>query len=311
VFVIRGVLVSFGFFGALYCLLSLLVVFVWRCWYSFGGKSESLSPSLLFALRILPIAGSAFVTLVFALPAFLLLETSSIDEDIGTVVFGICALLIFAVGLARVWAARTKASAVITEWMDGASPLDAGTVVPTLHTRNGLPPLVLVGLAKPKVLISEEALSLLSESELRVAVQHEISHIKSRDNLKKLIFHSATFPGMGTLERAWHAASELASDNAAVSSRREAVDLAAALIKLSELPPVQAQPAFTSGLADVPSLVKQRVEHLLAWNENNLRCVSARLYFFVPATLAVAVCLIANYGKLLFLTHQLTEWIIH
>jgi hypothetical protein len=96
-----------------------------------------------------------------------------------------------------------------------------------------------------------------------------------------------------------------------VSSRREAVDLAAALIKLSDLAPVQPQPAFTSGLADVPSLVKQRVEHLLAWDENNLRRVSAHLYFFVPATLAVAMCLIANYGKLLFLTHQLTEWIIH
>ena len=69
----------------------------------------------------------------------------------------------------------------------------------------------------------------------------------SRDNLKKLVFRFCPFPGMAKLESAWSQAAELAADDAAVSNLNDAVDLAAALVKLSRLVPVEAAPVCTVG----------------------------------------------------------------
>src|SRR5882672_11362949 len=74
---------------------------------------------------------------------------------------------------------------------------------------------------------------MLSDREVRAAVSHEKAHSLSRDNLKKAILNSLRFPGMANLEEAWQESSELAADDGAVSSRDEALNLAAALIKLA------------------------------------------------------------------------------
>ena len=46
--------------------------------------------------------------------------------------------------------------------------------------------------------------------------------MRSRDNLKKLAFRLSPAPGMAKLESAWQEAAELAADDAAVSSVRDA-----------------------------------------------------------------------------------------
>jgi Zn-dependent protease with chaperone function len=99
----------------------------------------------------------------------------------------------------------------------------------------------------PRVLISESAVAVLGEDELRIALKHELAHIRSCDNLKKLVFRFAPFPGLSKLDSAWSQAAELAADDAAVSSVNDALDLAAALVKLSRLVPVEAAPACTVG----------------------------------------------------------------
>ena len=202
----------------------------------------------LFILRVLPLAGSAFVTLVFAVPAFVLLESGTIDEDLGTLAFGVGAILIIAAAVFRVMSTRARTSRVVGEWVEGAETLDAGTATPTLQAKSGTPPLLLVRIPEPRVLVSETAVALLNGDELRVAVRHEIEHMRSRDNLKKLVVHCAPFRGMAGLENAWNEATELAADHEAVSNSDEAVDLAAALLKLSELAPVQEAPTLTTGL---------------------------------------------------------------
>ena len=55
---------------------------------------------------------------------------------------------------------------------------------------------------------------------------------------------------MAKLESAWSEAAELAADDAAVSNLNDAVDLAAALVKLSRLVPVEAAPDLHRGLRD-------------------------------------------------------------
>src|SRR5271154_4698653 len=106
-FDIRGILVSLGFFGVLYCLLSILVVCLWRCIRLIGRGSAQGYARFLFGLRMLPLVASLVITLGFALPAFLLLESGVVDEDLGTFVFGVCSLFLVAAGLFRVVTART------------------------------------------------------------------------------------------------------------------------------------------------------------------------------------------------------------
>ena len=69
-------------------------------------------------------------------------------------------------------------------------------------------------------------------------MNHEIAHVRRRDNLKKLLLRFVAFPRMAGLEAAWIEATEMAADDAAVLNASEALDLAAALLKLSRIRPI-------------------------------------------------------------------------
>lgn len=311
IFAIRGIMVMLGFFGVLYCLLSVLTGCVWRGTNLLRRDSASVKARLLFAIRIFPLAASAFITLAFALPAFLVLEPAAIDEDVRTLVFSLGALSLLAAGLFRVLFAKVGASRLLANWPKAAHVPNPAAAGPTLPAEPGLPPLLLYGVFTPRVLVSETAVALLSPDELRVALRHELCHMRSRDNLKKLIVHGIPFPGMGSLERAWQAAAEFAADEAAVSNPSQALDLAAALIKLSDLVALQKTPAFTSGLVNCAGLTKLRVERLLDWDEHRRQPV--HLYWLCLLALAsvTVAYLAAYYGQALLFTHRITEWFIH
>lgn len=310
IFCLRAMMVALGFFGVVYCPLSLAVVCVWRCARLLCQSSAVRLARLLFAVRIFPLVISAFITLAFALPAFLLLERGAIDEDVRTVLFSICALLLLLWGVFRVVVAQASASHLVARWIEGAHTLNAGATVPALQARQ-CPPLLLYGVSTPRVLASETAVALLTPDELRVALRHEIGHMQSRDNLKKLLFCIASFPGMAGLEQAWQKAAEFAADEAAVSNRDDAVDLASALIKLADLARLQDLPAFTTGLVNCTALVRLRVHRLLAWDESSSRAVPRRWWSLLPLPLVIFCYTVAHYGQVLLFTHRFTEWFIH
>ncbi|HSZ63163.1 MAG TPA: M56 family metallopeptidase [Terriglobales bacterium] len=313
-FALRGIAVSLTFFVLLYCGLSALVAFAWHSVKVLRARERSIARTL-FSLRILPIAASVVITLAFVVPSFQMLEPRSmdIDEGMGAIPFalGICALVLIVWGCFRVIVAQTKTTSVVARWLDRAHPLnvDAAAQMVTLRATGDIPPLTLVGVRRPRVLVSESTVALLSRDELRIALKHEFAHMKSRDNLKKLVFRCCPFPGMATLESAWSQAAELAADDAAVSSLDDAVDLAAALVKLSRLVPVEAAPVCTVGF--VTGSIGARVARLLAWNE---RCQSqphrGRLWYLIPAALAALSCVCVTYGPALVLTHEMTEWLV-
>ncbi|HKM85313.1 MAG TPA: M56 family metallopeptidase [Terriglobales bacterium] len=317
-FALRGIAVSLTFFVLVYCLLSALVAVAWRSLKWLHAAERSLA-ALLFALRVLPLAASVVVTFAFVVPSFQLLEPRSIDidEGIGAVplALGICALLLIACGCFRVIAAQTKTSRVVARWLEGANPLvvdaaaqtEAQTV--TFRSRRGIPPLTLVGVRRPRVLVSESAVALLSDNELRIALQHELAHMQSRDNLKKLVFRFCPCPGMAKLESAWSQAAELAADDAAVSNLDDAVDLAAALVKLSRLLPVAAAPVCTVGF--VTGSISVRVARLLAWDEaHTAQTMRIRPWYAIPPVLVTLLCVFVTYGPALTLTHEVTEWLV-
>jgi hypothetical protein len=313
-FALREIAVSLTFFVLVYCLLSAVVAVAWRSLKRLRASEKSVA-ALLFALRILPLTASVIITFVLVVPSFQLLEPRAINEGMGTMplALGLCALALIAAGCFRVITAQTKTSRVVARWLEGAHPLegeaDANLLAKTYCSRGPVPPLTLIGLRNPRVLVSESTVALLNHDELHIALKHELAHMQSRDNLKKLLFRFCPFPGMAKLESAWSQAAELAADDAAVENLGDAIDLAAALVKLSRLVPVEAAPVCTVGF--VTGSIRARVARLLAWDETTkFHPVRMRSLYVIPPSLLALFCLLASYGWALALTHEVTEWLV-
>jgi len=223
---------------------------------------------------------------------------------------GICALLLIAYSIFRAIAAQTRTKRVVTRWLQGAHPLKTGVnSTVTFQAGRESPPLIVVGVRNPRVLVSESTIALLNPDELDMALKHEFEHVKSRDNLKRLILIFCPFPGMAKLESAWAQAAELAADDAAVSNQSEALNLAAALVKLSRLVLVKSPPVSATGF--VAGSVSQRVTRLLAWDEaSKARRVRIRTWFLIPFAVAVSLLVTIAHGPVLARTHAVTEWIV-
>jgi beta-lactamase regulating signal transducer with metallopeptidase domain len=304
IFAVRAVMVSLAFFALLYTFLSLVLVLAWS---QFSQKlNKRLPPDGLFMLRVAPFAISAAVSLFLILPSFIVLETHSMDEDIGTFVLGLCALLFLSVGLFRVVVAEVRTRRIVKACLEGAVEFKSGDITRAVITPKNISPLMMVGIRVSRILISQSTHHILSDAELLVAVRHEAQHLRARDNLKKAIFNCLAFPGVAGLEAAWQEAAELSADNAAVSSRSEALDLAAALIKLSRRSSHLTMPVFAIGLVNDRETTTKRVEHLLAWKEAP-EVASGRWRYAILAACAASLAVAMKLGPVLILFHSITE----
>ena len=302
-------MVALAFFSLMYCVLSSLALLAWRGMRLVRRKPFSGSANFLFGLRLFPFATSVGVACLLTFPSFWLLERSSPDEDTGTFVLALCSLVMLGAGIFRVLRAQARTRRAVNLWLSRPKRSDGNAGTPATRAASGVPPLILVGVRRPKVLISETAVALLSKDELQVAVRHELGHMRSWDNLKKVLLNSTPFPGMSGLETAWQEAAELAADDAAIANRQEALDLAAALIKLSRSFQEQAAPALATGLFSGASSISARVEHLLEW-----RMPGGRFPRTWPGILLVVLTPIvgvaSNYDAALVFTHRLTELLV-
>jgi Zn-dependent protease with chaperone function len=309
IFAARGLLVSLAFFATVYCPLSLLVVFVWRGAKHISQGTAANTANLLFGLRIFPFVISAAVTVCFTFPSFWLLEKKSPDEDAGTFILALCSLLILTVGLFRVLRVQARTTNAVSQWSMGATTVRADGQIPRLRASEGAPPLILVGSWRPRVMISDLATAVLTDDELRGAIRHELAHARSWDNLKKVIVSSTPFPGMSGLERAWQETAELAADEAAVANRQEALNLAAALIKLSRSSQRWPKPLLATGLVSGECSISLRVRRLLHWRTTGRHAQRGWCWSFL-VLLTMVIGIACNYGATLVLTHRLTELLV-
>jgi beta-lactamase regulating signal transducer with metallopeptidase domain len=184
--------------------------------------------------------------------------------------------------------------------------------ISVLRISGAAPPLTAAGILRPTVWLSRAAEFVLTERELQSALRHEVVHVRRRDNLRKLILRLTAFPGMVEMESAWREATEMAADDAAVSSASEALDLAAAVIKLSRLAPLEAPAELTTALVNTPAeSVNARVERLIAWGER--RSTPAPRYswgYALCTAAAVVVTVVVTYSQLLVRVHAATEWLV-
>jgi hypothetical protein len=313
-FIIRGIALSFTVFVLLYVWLSGLVGWGWGVVARISSRfSPRVRADLLFALRVLPLGLSVVATLVFMVPSFLLLEPHSIDEPIGGVplTLGFCGVILLAVGALKAAAAQVRTSQIVASWLSDATAIAGGAAVPLFRTGRGMLALTAAGILEPKVLISEAATAVLSESELRTALRHEVAHVRRLDNLKKLLFRFCAFPGMANLEKAWSEAAEMAADDAAVDSAGEALDLASALIKLSRLPQVSQSPALTTALLHASArAMNARIERLIGWDESRTPTQHFSPFYALLPALGMVACATVTYSSLLAKLHLATEWLV-
>lgn len=329
-FAVRGIAVALSIFVIVYGVLSLAVCLGWRSvWRKGQRRPAARSADLLFAWRMLPLATAVLVTAAFTVPSFLLLEPRAIDEPLGGIplVLGICGIGLGIFGALNAGLALHSVSRIVTRWTSAAQPIDACAPVPVLRISPAvpamnqpamiLPIMTAAGIVRPKVLFSATAESVLTANELRAALNHEIAHVRRRDNLKKLLLRFVVFPGMAGLEAAWLEATEMAADDAAVSNASEALDLAAALIKVSRLRPVElgfveARAGLTTALVHGPALVvNARVERLIAWSDERLASPKGFFPWYGLGAAAATIAVFAfTYSQLLAHVHTATEWLV-
>ena len=305
-FVVRSVVVCVAFFGVMYSALSLAVAFAWWTLRRVPRSTAFQSAGFIFGLRIFPFAVSMIATVFLTLPSFWLMERRSFDEDATTFFLAGFALLLLIAGAIRVLQAQLRTSQAVTEWLRNASSDEEGSIA-AMSAKKGAPALMLVGVCRSKVMVSDMAAAVLNDNELRVAIRHELGHRRSWDNLKKLLINATPFLGMRTIERAWREAAELAADDSAVETRQDALDLASALIKLSRSSRQWSEPELASGLACASSAIDLRVHRLLQWHT---RPRIRRTWVWVLPSVFLLTALASNYGTALVLTHRLTELLV-
>jgi Zn-dependent protease with chaperone function len=319
-FAVRGIAVSLSVFMMVYCVLSFAVCFAWpTVWLRCRRHPVRRLANLLFGLRMFPLVTAAVITAGFTVPSFLLLEPRAIDEPMGAIplILGSCGAGLGIFGLVSALIALRTASRTISRWTRSARPVESYAAVRVLRvssivSKMTVPAMTAVGIVRPRVLLSGAAESMLTANELKTALNHEVAHVRRRDNLKKLLLRFVAFPGMADLDAAWLEASEMAADDAAVSNSSEALDLAAALIKLARLTPPESAADLTAALVHGSAFIMHaRVERLIAWS--NERLTSPRRfspwYGLGAACTAVAVFAV-TYGHLLARVHAATEWLV-
>jgi hypothetical protein len=210
--------------------------------------AESMRPRsaarFLFAVRILPFALGIGAVLALCVPSYLWLEPQASSERIGwaCLSFAVLGLAGWFGSIARI--ARTFAASVRFKrsWQKaGCEILAVGESSEAVIVERDAPFLALVGLFRPRLVVSKALLCSLSVGELHLALLHENAHRVSRDNLKRLFLLLAPSPipfvrAHSSLERCWAKLSEWAADDEAVrGDSHRALSLATALLRVARM----------------------------------------------------------------------------
>ena len=308
-YLLRGALLSSAAFFLAYVFLSLGVAGAWPL---LRRRAAAWSASLLYGLRALPPAGALLFVAGFVVPAFLCLEPQGTDER-----FGIPGIALASAGLLMV--AWGTVSALLASWQTarfvascpktGLRRLEGSAGACAVEVVSAKPLFVVAGIHRPKLLISQQAVRLLDENEMRVAVRHELAHAHFRDNLKKLALRAARFPFLSGLERSWMQAAELEADDAAAVDACGALDLASALLKIAGASSPAPLPHLAMSLVPgTQPALQARVQRLLAWQPrlpSPPRRGRALLFFFFAV-----LALTAGYAPLLRHVHELGELLV-
>lgn len=251
---------------------------------------------VLFALRLAPFVCALVAVALFCVPSYLWLEPGATAESVGTAGM-LAALLGLGVLSQSFWrgARAIIQSARFSRQCSRTAREEArpGDAAPVWIVEQNSPCLALVGMTRPRIVLSHTVLQSLSAEELSAALAHEHAHRESRDNLKRLavIMAPDLFPfvrSLRRLEREWAKLAEWAADDAAAAGGPlRPVTLAGALVRFARLGAASTVPAVATSMLACHHDLAERVERLLNGRPADARTPQEKR--FGPAGIAVAL----------------------
>jgi beta-lactamase regulating signal transducer with metallopeptidase domain len=242
-YALRLICVSLAAFAIIFTIIGAIVSAAAAAAQGLAGRMRAnAAAQFILLLRLLPAALAAFLVAVVCVPSYIRFEQRVELEEAGPLCI---ALALFSCGLFGVSLIRT-----FRAWRNSVSPDST---------------LALVGILRPRIIVSDTARNALSSAELSMALSHEQSHAESRDNFKRLLILLAPgpFPKFAALEETWKILAEYAADDqAAAGDPSRSLSLAAALVRIAKLGTTAEPPLVTSFLAAGNSL-ESRVDRLL------------------------------------------------
>lgn len=277
---------------------------------------------VVLALRMAPLGFGAFLVAGLCIPSYLQLEPDTAAEPVGfaCLAAALLGVAIWAISIARALRAILRSLRYVRHCERAASKTRvAGSRAP-VWVVDGMAPLVaLLGLVRPRLVISRPVLKALSADQLAAALRHERAHQKSRDNLKRLAVLLAPdlvpfVRGFGALERAWARFAEWAADDQAVGGNpRVSLSLAAALVRVARMSEGAQSSCLVSTLLANGGDLSARVDRLLLAASGCAQPESASPVMFVGTVfvLAAGVAGVVMQPGLLSSVHRMLEHLVH
>jgi len=321
--------VSYFFHGATLALvwflvtnivLSVLVAVVAYATAHRAGPSSSLP----LVLRLFPaVAAAAFVAGVVA-PSYWRFEPRDLVEapSVTLTLLAAGAALLLVGSCARGILAWRRVAGRARAWTATAEPIGVvGGTVPVFRIDAPQPVMALVGILRPRLLVTRGLIDALTPEELAASLAHEVGHQRAWDNLKRLAMLGAPdllrwMPAARRLEQLWAASAEHCADAAAgdASGRTARLALASALVKVARLMPQDRRVLEPISTLVGGGEIAARVEHLIAGGAELPASRGQRAGRFAmrcTAALGVLIALAYVYAPLLATVHGATEILVH
>ena len=224
-------------------------------WTTRRPAAAPARPLFWLVLRAAPsVAALVFVALAIA-PSFLRFEPREGHETAGLPLLTAAAVAVWLLACAtgRLASGARRLALLEQAWLARATAFDGPTNgIPAFVVDSDATGVALVGILHPRLYVSRRLIECLSPEEFAVVMGHESAHQSRLDNLVRwfLLGSPDAFGANRYGRRAashWAAAAETVADDRAVAgSRRRALALASALVKVARLRPAD------SGRAALP-----------------------------------------------------------
>jgi Zn-dependent protease with chaperone function len=210
-------------------------------WARLRRIDRSRLPGLLFQIHLAPFLVAFAVVLGFVLPAFAKLEPPSTRESLSPLLLvgAVLGAAILVSILGRLGYMLITTSRQERHWLEEAEPLEAHLHNASVFVLSMPTPLMVVtGLLRSRVFVSQPIVAALNQHELAAALSHEFAHMRARDNLKQLLLRITQLPGCfgaSSYLKTWISASEVLADRSAIAAGTSPYHLASALVKVARL----------------------------------------------------------------------------
>lgn len=263
-------------------------------WRAMSGLIEGASlgtrESLIFGLRVLPIAIASVAVFAFIVPGYLLHERENSGEIVSNelALLGIVSLVSILIAIFNALRTGLATRRLTREWLRNSTEVEIpGIDTPIYRIEHEFPVMAVVGIWQPRIFVAGKVLTSLGESEIRAAISHEYGHLVGRDNLKTMILafcgDLSILPLAQNLDKAWAQNAEaLADEFAATTSGRVALDLASALVKITRIVPASSKALLPAGAYVISHQeidVAERVRRLLKMTETGSSSASRDRFF--------------------------------